>query len=263
MIRSYLVINLSSLDYLPMMDRWLYKNHASETMSQVGPILHRYATYRAVPGPEGSEAFCVYNWRMTEHWWAESPFKAGAMGHGSAISEVWPKDYNKAVCIPENEEARGRVWKAKAPAFVFVNPRPTEDFLGRGLRLEDGNIIRWVTVHKYPEGVSREEGDKWYNEVHASEVCKQPGLKRFFSFSAVDPTPMIGPFVRVSELWYENHSAWKNAIIDNPTAYTKPAWAKHDKYPFLEPGVDFVSQFLLERPECDFLKDYRGYNITA
>jgi hypothetical protein len=40
-------------------------------------------------------------------------------------------------------------------------------------------------------------------------------------------------------------------------------WAKYDKYPFLEPDVDFVSTFLLERPECDFLKDYRSYNITA
>jgi hypothetical protein len=263
MIRSYLLINLTSLDYLPMMDRWLYKDHAMETMSQLAPLLHRYTTYRSVQGPEGAEDFALYNWRMTEHWWAESPFKVGVMGHGSAISEVWPDDYNKAVGIPEKEEARGNVWAAKAPAFVFVTPRPTEDFKGAGLRIEDGNIIRWVTAFKYPEGVTKEEGDEWYIKVHAPEVCKQPGLKRFFSFRSVDPTPMVGPFVRVSEMWYENHSAWRNAILLNPPKYTKPSWAKHDKYPFLKPGTDFVSMFLLERPECDFLKDYRGYNITA
>jgi hypothetical protein len=263
MIRSYLLVNLTSWDYLPLMERWLYKDHAPETMSQLAPILHRYTTYRAVPAPEGAEYFGYYNWRMTEHWWADNPFKVGAMGHGSAISEVWPEEYNKAVGIPEGEQARGRVWKAKAPAFIFVPPRPTEDFKGRGLRIEDGNILRWVTVHKYPEGVTKEEGDEWYTKVHAPEVCEMPGLKRFFSFHSVDPTPMIGPFVRVSELWFENHSAWRKAVLEKAPRYSKPSWATQEQYPFLKPEVDFVSTFLLERPECDFLKDYRGYNITA
>ena len=76
MIRSYLVLNLTSWDYLPLMERWLYKEHAMETMNQVGPILHRYATYRAVPPPDGGAVYGYYNWRMTEHWWAESSFSS-------------------------------------------------------------------------------------------------------------------------------------------------------------------------------------------
>jgi hypothetical protein len=67
----------------------------------------------------------------------------------------------------------------------------------------------------------------------------------------------------VSELWYENGSAWRKAVVASTRQYTEPPWAKYGKYPFLEPGVDFVSTFLLERPECDFLKDYHGYRITA
>jgi hypothetical protein len=263
MIRSYLLVNLTDWDYLPLMERWLYKDHAPETMSQLAPILHRYATYRAVPAPMGGEAFGYYNWRMTEHWWAESPFKAGAMGHGSAISETWPKYYAKAVGIPSGEQARGKAWRAKAPAFIFVAPRPTESFKGDGITIEDGGILRWVVVFKYPGGVSKEEGDDWYIRIHAPEVCEQVGLKRFFSFSAVDPTSLIGPFIRVSELWYENHSSWRNAVLENPPHYTRPSWNCYDRFPFLEPDVDFVSTFLLERPECDFLKDYRGYNLTA
>lgn len=263
MKRSYLLVNLSSIDYLPMMDRWLYKTHAPEVMSQIGPLLGRYTTYRALPGPEGSQDFEVYNWRMTEHWWRQLPFGKDAVGHGSALKEGYPKAYKKAVGLPETEDVRGKQWQTGAPVFVFVDYRAPDDFLGAGLGFEDGNILRWVTVHRYPEGVSVEEGDEWYKEVHAPEVCKQPGLKRFFSYHAVEPSPMTGPFVRVSELWYENHSAWKRAVIDSPPSYTKPSWGNYDKYPFLKPGVDFVSIFLLERPECDFMKDYSGYNVTA
>jgi hypothetical protein len=263
MIRSYLILNLKSLDYLPVMERWLYKDHAMETMNQVGPILHRYTTYRAVPEPEGALDYGYYNWRMTEHWWAHSPFKAGVMGHGSALAEVWPKGYREALGIPEGEKARGRKWGGKAPAFIFVPVRPTEDFKGSGLTIDDGSIIRWVTAFKYPEGVSVEEGDDWYINTHAPEVVNQPGLKRFFSFKAVEPSSMVGPFVRVSELWYENHTAWRRAVLESPPVYTRPDWALRDTYPFLEPDADFVSTFLLERPECNFLRDYKGYNVTA
>jgi hypothetical protein len=263
MLRSYLVVNITDPDeYLPELDRWLYKDHAPDTMSQLAPILDRYVTYRAVPAPKGSEEYCVYNWRMTEHWWRESPFR-GIMGHGSAMSEQWTKNYHKAVGLPTGEEARTPKWEAKAPAFIFVTPRINQDFKGNGLTLADGNILRWITVFKYPEGISTKEGDDWYINVHANEVLKQPGLKRFFGFSAIEPSSIVGPFVRVSEMWYENGNAWRNAVVDSKIKYSKPVWAKYDKYPFLEPGLDFVSIFLLERPECDFLRDYRGYLTTA
>lgn len=263
MIRSYLILNLTSWDFLPMMERWLFKDHAMETMNQVGPILSRYWTNRAVPAPEGAQDYGYYNWRMTEHWWLESPFRKGVMGHGSAMAEVWPEGYAKALGIPEGAAQRDRKWRGKAPAFIFVPYRPTEDFKGEKLTIDDGHILRWVTVFKYPEGVSCADGDAWYINVHAPEVAEQPGLKRFFSFGAVDPSSRVGPFMRVSELWYENHSAWRKAVIESPPKYTKPAWARTDQYPFLEPDIDFISTFLLERPDCDFLNDYRGYHVTA
>jgi hypothetical protein len=263
MIRSYLLVNIVDLDeYLPEMERWLYRDHAPDTMSQLAPILDRYVTYRAVPEPKGSDRFCVYNWRMTEHWWKEIPFR-GAMGHGSALSEIWCGNYHKACGLPEGEAARTQKWTAKAPAFIFVTPRINNDFKGQGLTLRDGNILRWVTVFKYPEGVSVKEGDDWYVNVHAKEVGEQPELKRFFSFNAIEPSSMVGPFIRASEMWYENGNAWRKAVVESARKYTQPAWAKYDQYPFLEPGVDFVSIFILERPECDFLRDYRGYLTTA
>jgi hypothetical protein len=64
-------------------------------------------------------------------------------------------------------------------------------------------------------------------------------------------------------MWYENGTAWRRAVVESKIKYTRPPWAQYNKYPFLEPAVDFVSTFLLERPEFDFLRDYRGYFTTA
>jgi hypothetical protein len=262
MVRSYLVVNLTSLNYLPMMERWLYRDKAMETISQMGPLLYRYVTYRAVPPPEGASDYGYYNWRMIEHWWRQSPFRKG-LNYGSALGEYWPPHYNEAVGLRSGIDQSLEEWRFPAPAFIFVPTRATEDFKGAGLSLADGNNLRWIVIIKYPEGVSREEGDDWYINVHAKEVAAQPGLKRFFSFHAVEPSSTVGPWVRLSELWYEDHDAWRKAVITSPPKYTKPSWARGDKYPFLVPGIDFVSSFLLERPECDFLREYRGYMVTA
>jgi len=266
MLRSYLILNLADMNDLPLMERWLHKEHAAETVSQLGPILERYVSYRAVPAPPGSERFYPYNWRMTEHWWREYPYITGVMDHGTAISEVWPPNYTRIIGLPEGA-ARGTGWAGKAdgphpPVFIFARSRHADDFLGKGLTLAEGTILRWVVAHKYPDGVSEAEGEDWFLNTHVEEVKKQPGLKRFFSFKAVDDMKM-GPFVRVSELWYENANAWRKAIIDSPPAYTRPDWASCDEYPFLQPAADFVCQFLLEAPTDDFKNYLRPYMPTA
>ena len=45
-VRSYLLVNLASLNFLPMMERWLYRERAPETISQLGPMLYRYVPIR-------------------------------------------------------------------------------------------------------------------------------------------------------------------------------------------------------------------------
>lgn len=266
-MRSYLILNLRSMNDLPLMERWLLRDHAPETVSFIGPILDRYCSYRAVPAPEGALDYASYNWRMTEHWWRESPFRGeGQMDQGTLFAERWPDGYKAVLGLPLDGEPRNAGWRGRAggpnpPAFVFVTRRPVNDFLGRGLTMDDGTVIRWVQAIKYPEGVSREEGDDWYVNVHAPEACRQPGLKRFVSYTAVPP--VVGPWWRVSELWYENAEAWRNAVILNPPSYTPPAWARHPRYPFLEPWVDFVSMFLLEAPTDDFKQALRPYVVTA
>ena len=73
--------------------------------------------------------------------------------------------------------------------------------------------------------------------MHAPEVCKQPGLTRFFSYKCEqaaiplpgmwhpDATPpqdmMMVQWDRVVELWYPSFSAWRKAVIEEPPAYTR------------------------------------------
>lgn len=62
----------------------------------------------------------------------------------------------------------------------------------------------------------------------------------------------------VCEMWFENNSAWTNAFINNPPAWTVPAWATRTTFPFVEPGKDFVCTSILERPDQNMLKHYDG-----
>ncbi len=156
---------------------------------------------------------------------------------------------------------------------VNMPAEPTEDFFGSNCSIDDHTILRWVTVFRYPDNISVEEGEDWYLNVHAPEVMKQPGLTRFFSTKAYisEKNPLLQAenftehdnlfykqWHRVSELWYENNNGWVDSIINNPPKYTKPKWATYDKYPFLIPGSEFISTFILERPDHDFIKEFKA-----
>jgi len=43
-----LILNIRALDYLPLLERWLMKDHAPEIISQPDPILERYVSCRAL-----------------------------------------------------------------------------------------------------------------------------------------------------------------------------------------------------------------------
>jgi hypothetical protein len=160
-------------------------------------------------------------------------------------------------------------------ATCFVPAQPTEDFMGSELEPFEKSVLRWYILLRYPQGVSETEGEEWFLKVHVPEVIKQSGLYRFFSYQTIKETihlpgtwapgktpPMetvMAPWHRLLELWYETFDDWRKSVIENPPSYTCPPWATFKAYPFLKPGVDFVSTFLLERPADEFRKDSRGY----
>jgi len=242
MIKTIIFHHLLDMNDLPAAERWFYRHHIPEVMRN-RPV--SYVSYRAVPAPPGTEAYGYFNYKIHENvsqGEGETPLALIAM-----TPEVVPL----------------RVIMVNVPAA------PTEDFMGREHWMDEKTILRWVTVFRYPEGVSAEEGDDWYVSVHAPEVMRQPGLTRFFSYRVI-PSPVavrkgVSRFLhpqsqvssdwhRVCEQWYENSNGWVKSIIALPPAYTKPAWATYDAYPFFEPGVDFASTFILERPTDDWLR---------
>lgn len=238
MIKTLILHHLLDTNDLPATERWFYRYHVPEVLRN-RPI--SYVSYQAVPPPPGAEAYGYLNYKVHEN------LSRGEGEEPLGLLAMTP------------EVAPLRVIMVNVPAI------PADDFMGGGSSRDDKTILRWLVVFRYPAGVSAEEGDDWYVNVHAREVMQQPGLTRFFSYRVL-PTQVavkagVSTFLhprsevssdwhRVSEQWYENGNGWVESIITSPPVYTTPPWATHDRYPFLEPGVDFASTFILERP-CD------------
>lgn len=243
MIKTFIFHHLLDMNDLPAAERWFYRYHIPEVMRN-RPV--SYVSYRAVPAPAGAEAYGYFNYKIHEN--IARGEQEARLGLISMTPEVVPL---KVI-------------------MVNMPVTPTNDFQGRELSLDDKTILRWVTVFRYPEGVSVQEGDDWYVNVHAPEVMLQPGLTRFFSYRVIPSPVSVGKgrssflhprsevtsnWHRVSEQWYENANGWVESILTSPPVYTAPAWAKYDRYPFFEPGADFAGTFILERPSDDWLRE--------
>lgn len=232
----------------PAMERFFAEQHCPEVCAQA-PWLTRYVLFRPVPPPPGAEAFGYINYRVHENW-VRSPEER--RGVGGLLSFSAQPGYIDV-------------------AIINVPAEPSEDFFGASMRHDEKTILRWVTMFRYPDGVPLDEAEDWYLNVHAPEVCRQPGLTRFFSHKALtageiphsgDQRPFfdeVPPLMkkrwhRLSELWYENDNGWVESVLTNPPKYTPPPWATRDAYPFIVPGEDFISTFLLERPDEDLLQ---------
>ncbi|MBT8340825.1 MAG: hypothetical protein HKP58_20365 [Desulfatitalea sp.] len=246
--RAWMMFHLPDMNDFPYMERFFSRYNASEIMKR--PVSLRYLAYRVAPVPPGAEDYGYQNYRVHENW-AKMEDISGLKGTLSFTPLERHLDF----------------------AVAMIPAEPTEDFLGAGLRYDEKTILRWLIFYKYPEGVSVEEGEKWFLDVHAKEVMQQPGLIRYFSSSTLSMAPMSPPppwfrhfftnpsrlafakWDRVSEQWYEDANGWRKAVLESPPKYTKPDWAKYDKYPFFEPNADFVSTFILEWPTYNLLRD--------
>lgn len=251
MIKSIVVHDIP-MNHIAAMERWYWGTHAPEINRRFGPWLTRHESYLPVDAPLEARAYGFFNWRVTEGWWREIP-ETGPQGNlAFTVPPVWPK-----------------------VATCFVPAQPTEDFMGGDVQPREKQVLRWYILFKYPRGVSREQGEEWFLQVHAPQVMQQPGLYRFFSYQVIkDPIALPGTWApgkmpppdtvlhswdRLIELWFETFDDWRKAVIESPPKYTIPNWATTDVYPFVEPSVDFVSSFILERPNDEFLRDARGY----
>ena len=260
-----IIIGGMGVDELPYRERWLLREHAGETQSWIGPWLERYVRYWSVMPPASMVPDLVrlgsYTTGVTMHVYSDYPptpdKQFGMVG-------MIPARGQKEIRTPGQSYAGFGTAGGKEPRVettsCYTPFAPTQDFLGSTLDPWSTTILRWFTCFRYPEGVSREEGDDWYLNIHAKEVMKQDGLIRFFSYRTMD-WPGPAKWHRVTEQWYPDYAAWHRAVIEKPPQYTQPSWAKYDQYPFLEPHKDFLGSFILERPTHDLLRDNLIYII--
>ncbi len=267
-IRSIIMNCVRDDSDLPAAYRWLYKHHIADSISQFAPYVTKYATYRALPLPPDGLDYGTYNWIMTEHYWLINPFENAAtnMPRGLALTEYWPPEFMEITNQPPHSALRERKWAGTRDGyhpivFAFLPLFWESDFKGSQRTIEDGPNYRWLTVFKYPEGVSAEEGDDWFLNKLAPQLVELPELNRFISSRILDE-PRTSPFHRVAELWFDNSKAWHKAIAENSGKFARPSWTRYGQFPYLEPYADFVGVFLLDRPESDHLQQFRGYVTT-
>jgi hypothetical protein len=251
MIKS-IVLHDIDMSQIAAMERWYYRDHAPEINRRFGPWLARHDSFLPVDAPFAARQYGFFNWRMTEGTWRELP-ESGRRGNLSfTVPPVWPR-----------------------VATCFIPAQPTDDFLGREYQPHERNVLRWYQLIRYPAGVPHKQAEQWFVNVHAAEVMRQPKLFRYFSTrvigvptglpgtwppaAAPPPESVMHTWDRVCELWYETFDDWRESVIDSPPQYTRPPWDGYAGYPFFEPNVDFVSSFLLERPNDEFARDARGY----
>lgn len=260
MNKTIIIHHLNDLDNLPKMERWFVRDHCPEVLAQA-PWLTRYVMYRTVPPAKGMESMGYMNYRVHVNMAIDKSFRRNLRGLLCATQEP--------------------VENAMTVAVANVPAEPTEDFCGQQLGHYDTSFIRFLYFFSYPERVDKKEGEDWFLNVHAPEVCKLPGVLRFFSSKSYDekfpPLPMpegmdnlsfvdlakdnllFHSWDRVCEIWFENNSAWTEAFVENGDKLTAPGWATTNAYPFVVPGKDFICTSILERPDQDMLKHYEGY----
>jgi hypothetical protein len=249
-------------------DRFYLGYHAPEVVRGSGPWLRRYESYMFLDPPaDAVERFGATKGRYAELWY-------------DSLDAYHSRPQHLPFSIPSWEPKSSKIPKGGKYA-VLVPALPTEEFHDPDPNPNETPILRWVTVMKYPEGVSQEEGEKWFLNVYAKEALKQPGLLKFVSYHCIStktaatgalpatPTnsensnseqrrvpPMDrqgGGWVRLNEYWYKDLAAWRMAVIESPPSYTPPPWG--GKYPFVVMGSTFIGYY----PDVDFLKG--GYKI--
>lgn len=251
MLKS-VVIHDIPIDHVAAMERWYYRDHAPEINRRFGPWLARHDSYLPVDAPAEARAFGFFNWRVTEGYWRELPAPGPRGNLAFTVPPVIPR-----------------------VATAFFPAQPTEDFLGGDVQPHESPVLRWYMLLRYPAGVAPAEGERWFLDTLAPEIMRQPGLFRFFSHRAIReplslpgewprsgrpaPDSILQAWDRLVELWYPSFAAWRTALLEQPPRHAAPPWATAGRFPFLQPGKDFVSSFLLERPTDEFWRDSRGY----
>ena len=256
------------------LDRYYLGKHGPEVVQFSGAWLRRYQLWLPYEPPkEAVERFNAVKGRYAELWFGSEEDYLDRPAHGPMSKATFKS-------VGENKQT-----------VVMVPAKPTEEFYDPDPMPGETPLFRWVQIIRYPDGVSVEEGEKWFLNVHAKEALKQPGLMKYVSYrvlteigekmqqmmmksggmpavtqdappsgtpapnqgGAPSGMPKMKTWVRVNEYWYKDVDAWRKAVLESPPKYTAPSWG--GTYPF----VEMISTFIPYMHDVDFLKG--GYIV--
>lgn len=274
-MRSLIYVDVVKEDYRHLLKHWLYRHHIPDSISQFGPYVTKYAFYPALPTPPEGDRFGTCRMQLTEHYWLVNMFTKELKN--KALTEYFPKDVlkwqgnipdfeevNKTIeevaANVEGNEARAAGGNNGCPPFIFafVPISWEEDFKGSDRTVEDGPNYRWQFVMKYPEGVSLEEGDKWFYEEVIPKFKDMDEVTRILSSKIIQDVNGC-QFQRAVEMWFNCPSDWHKAAVVKARDIKKPDWAQNDVFPYLKPRFEISSLFLTDIAESDNYSQYRGY----
>ena len=211
--------------------------HGPQIADLSGAWMSSYKLWLPYEPPEDAvKLFNAVRGRYAELWFTEDNYRdrPGMEQEKPLKPDPSPRD--------EKGPYQFEVTRPERRVVMMVPAKPTQTFYTWRAAIDNRTVIRWVTAIRYPEGVSVEEGEDWFLNVHAREACEQPGLLKFTSYRAIDEyTHSFGgerAYVRVNEYWYKDFDAWRNAVIKSPPKYTKPSWG--GEYPFVEMQSTFI-----------------------
>lgn len=114
-------------------------------------------------------------------------------------------------------------------------------------------VARFVYLFNYPEGISKEEGDKWFFNEHVPAVKKLPGIVRYKTWEALPPISMwtydpYDRFERLVELVFTDFETCLDGTVRNPALWESGIEGR--------PGFrEFECLILDEEPQYDLLRD--------
>ncbi|MBP2651657.1 MAG: acetyl-CoA hydrolase [Firmicutes bacterium] len=254
-MRSLIYVDCIKEQYRHKLQHWLYYHHIPESIAQFQAYVSKYAFYPALPVPPEGERFGGYKMQLTEHYWLVNPMSKEL--EIRAFHEYFPLEALKwQGTIPEDaleeqmldgDSARSTGGDNGMPPFIFAFlPISWEtDIKGSGRTMEDGPNYRWQFVLKYPEGVSLEEGDKWFFEKVVPVFERASEVSRILTSKVIQSVNGC-PFQRAVEMWFDGPNEWHKIAVEAAAAIEKPAWASCGKFPYLKPKFEIASLFLTD-----------------
>ncbi|MBS0362792.1 MAG: EthD family reductase [Proteobacteria bacterium] len=239
-IKHYIIVELLPGQDQNVLDRWYMTFHSQQVHRAFKAWQRNYVSYRAytVP-PEAAKAYTVNFGRMTE-----IQFDSLADFRETRPHNIYGELDSYT---PPPGGWQGQKLFKSTTATIPVNPQ--DQFVSLATPPKEIPYFRWIVFFRYPKGVTEEAGDAWYKGVHAKEIARLPGLKRYSLYHTVTEQ---APYPHVAEMWFDDYDAWRKAFIAPAPKFTPPPWGGS------EPFVDMISMFVGENPDVDFINDRRA-----